>query len=234
MLETRIKEILLVSVWEQCSDCRVNPPTRIRANFGTGNSHRVKFRCSFNDRLEEKGTAVGTETRAELVESNCTFVSDRVNRSMTKRVVSDRFRGYKVETDGSSINHRCNFFFLFFSFSFSFFVFFLLHDLSIVANIIPSSHREFMPFGISCRYPVRVSKFPLRQTLRALRGTLLIFENCLLKELVSRSKLRMGRETRRNSISNASSNGEMRKNLGVKFGLRGDRIALSDRQIEAR
>lgn len=34
----------------------------------------------------------------------------------------------------------------------------------------------------------------------------------------------MGRETRRNSISNASNNDEMRKNLGVKFGLHGDRI----------
>lgn len=103
-------------------------------------------RCSFNDRLEEKGTAVGTETRAELVESNCTFVSDRVNRSMTKRVVSDRFRGYKVETDGSSINHRCNFFFLFFSFLFLFLFF------SLTRPIDRSEHYSIQPSRI---YAVR-------------------------------------------------------------------------------
>lgn len=149
---------------------------------------------------------------------------------MTKRVVSG---DNKVETDGSSINHRCGLrvFSFFFFLSFFFFFFFIFLHRSV--RPIDRSEHYFPAIANLCRSEFPVVTFHSSIEISFTSNSASVTWNAsYIRELfvkgvlVSGSKLRMGRETRRNSISNASSNDEMRKNLGVKFGLRGDRVAI--------
>lgn len=125
------------------------------------------------------------ETKAELAES------DRVNRSMRKKLVSDRgdikLGGRRIVGKSSM---RCSFFSFFLPFFF-FFAPFTVRSYRSYPNVPHPSRIYAVRNFLSLPHSSIEISFQ-RRTLHK-RGTLLIFENCLLKELVSRSKLRDGK-----------------------------------------